>query len=311
MPVIGHGFVGAATAGAARRWLAHAPAGLPALVVLAYLPDIAGQMLALMGVEPARLIAHSVLVALALTPLLGAMVARLLAITFGRSALLVSVSLLLHDGLDALQSSDRRLLWPVSGAVWAPAEPLLPRGTVWETALFAPLALAMWALWRGERTTRMRTSGVAVAFAVSVLVGAGAVGALRDRRETEVSIAAHLIEQGRADEGLRLLDSAGRWPSPAKPGRIDYLRGAAYNARGDRASAERYYLLSLRKDPSYFWVVVDLAELGATTGGTADERRRNAEPYVERLRRDFAGEPNVGAVLGRIEREIEGRAPAP
>jgi len=61
--------------------------------------------------------------------------------------------------------------------------------------------------------------------------------------------------------GGRLLEASDRWPSTAKAGRTDYLRGVASLGEGERDKAEAYFLKSFRADSTYLWVVVDLAKL--------------------------------------------------
>lgn len=222
-----------------------------------------------------------------------------------RQALAITFfSLWLHDVLDMLQSTDRVPLWPVSSAILAPSQPWLPSGLIAEATLFGGIAAVIWA-WQRRDPAAHSALPVPGSIIVASIIGLAALTSyLRDRREADAQLAHYLVEESDAHRALPLLDRAERWPSPSKPGRIDYLRGAAYNELGDRAAAERFYLLSLRKDPSYFWAVVDLAVLYAEDGGSMEDRRRRAAPYVERLRRDFAGEAGIEAVLSRIERKL-------
>jgi membrane-bound metal-dependent hydrolase YbcI (DUF457 family) len=305
MPVVGHGLTAIAVREGMGEHLVARRFTLLTLALLAYAPDVASQVLALLGVAAPRAWSHSL-------PLgfLGAMpltfpVRRALGVS-GRAAFLISFgSIVLHDLLDMLQSSDRMLLWPLSMRAFGPAQGIIPASLVGESALFAALALAAWlyARRRGPRAAAgaKRCTGLAGTLLTGVLIVV-ALGTswLRDRREADAAAAHWFIEHGEPARGLALLPAAGRWPSPGKPGRIDYLRGAAYNALGNRDAAEHFYLLSLRQDPSYFWTVVDLAMMYADGPGSSAERRSKMAPYMRRLERDFASQAEFAAVSASI-----------
>jgi hypothetical protein len=73
---------------------------------------------------------------------------------------------------------------------------------------------------------------------------------------------------------------------------------------GDRRRAEIYYLRAYRADRTYFWTVADLALFYASSGEPLAERRRSAEPYLDRLRDDFVQDPALPEVLTRVERKL-------
>jgi tetratricopeptide (TPR) repeat protein len=316
MPVLGHAFVGVATAlcaepgdappSALQRSL-RAWAWAPALVGLAYLPDIAGELLALAGVAQARLVGHSVIfgaiAAGAITPALSA----LGSVSLLRAALITFGSILGHDLLDLLQATDRMPLWPWSERLVGIRSGLIPGRSLTEAAVFAPLlGLVLLLRWsRGRRAPRQRRRAAAGwALTAALAFFAVVVHKVRDLREDKYEAAARSVRQQRYAETLELLEQAGRWPRTSRPERSDYLRAEAYAGLGDHGRAERYYLRAYAADPTYFWVVVDLAELYASSQRPADARRRLAAPYLARLRRDFPEQPELPRVLARIERKL-------
>ncbi len=319
MPVVGHGLTAIAAREVLGERLVTRRFTLLTLAVLAYAPDVASQVLAVLGVAAARACSHSLPCGFFYALLLTLPVRRALGVSRRAAFVITLGSIALHDVLDMLQSSDRMLLWPLSTRAFGPVQGLIPAGLLAETALFAALALAAW-LYARMRTPRgaagaERGRSLAGTLLTGVLI-AGALGTswLRDRREADAEAAHWLIEHGEPGRGLALLPAAARWPSPAKPGRIDYLRGAAYNALGNRDAAEHFYLLSLRQDPSYFWTVVDLAMMYADGPGSSAERRSKMAPYMQRLERDFASQAEFAAVSASIARRLarsSEAAPAP
>jgi tetratricopeptide (TPR) repeat protein len=137
-----------------------------------------------------------------------------------------------------------------------------------------------------------------------VLALAATTHHLRNTRERELAAAAARLEQGDYAGALSLLDRAERWPSTARPGRIDDLRGQAWEGLGERTRAEASYLRAYRADPGYFWLVVDLAAFYASSDEPRNERRRRVSPLVQRLREEFANEPAMPAAVDRILRKL-------
>jgi len=127
---------------------------------------------------------------------------------------------------------------------------------------------------------------------------------LRDAREAQLEIGRTLVEGGTYQAGLEALARAEPWPSTTKPGRIDYARAEAYAGLGERQRAENYYLRAYRADRTYFWVVADLALFYASSSEPVAERRRLAAPYMNQLRTEFAGHPDLPGILARVERKL-------
>jgi tetratricopeptide (TPR) repeat protein len=103
---------------------------------------------------------------------------------------------------------------------------------------------------------------------------------------------------------LRAADDAERWPSDAGPGRIDLVRGEAYEWLGEDQEAERCFLQAYRSDTDNFWAVADLAEHYASRGDVVTRRQRTST-YVMELRTRFAGHPALGQVLARVDRMLK------
>jgi hypothetical protein len=329
MPVLGHAFVGLAigvsTRPSARRHsepprLAVASVlWLPAVVTLAYLPDIVAQLGLIAGWSDGRLLGHSVMFALAVSPAIAAVLVRLTAVSFTRAFVTALVSLLVHDVLDLAQATDRAPWWPLSDRPVGFDLGIIPMVLMGEAAMFGGLLLAFLALrhlahqWVGRRAVDPPVSGpgfawivwLCRAFIVAVVVAAVVTHSLRDAREAQLETARDLVEQRAYQAGLEALARAEPWPSTTKPGRIDYVRAEAYAGMGDRRRAETYYLRAYRADRTYFWAVADLAFFYASSGEPVAERRRLAAPYLSRLRSEFAGHPALPQILERVERKLE------
>lgn len=289
VPVLGHAVVGWATAEITPPSPAESRSlFLPAMLIASYFPDLVGQAAAGAGIERARLMSHSVVLGAAAAPLLGMATARILG-GFSRATFLIALSILLHDVLDALQATDRVPFYPLSD-VGLQFPIVIPSGLLGELGLVGALAGLVVGVHRRWSRTRLqrnhRPLGVRGLVTLVVLSATAVVthrlGMLREAQATAAFVA---IEQGRYREALAGLDGADRWPAPAKPGRTDYLRGEAHRGLGDRVSAERWYLSSLRKDPSYMWALADLVSLYASGSEPLDQRRERVRPYFDRLRR--------------------------
>ena len=325
MPVVGHAFVGMAIgmfvqpSRPTTEEAADAPASsifwLPAMVVLSYLPDVVTQVGLLARWEQARLLGHSVVFAIAVSPPIGAMLARGCRVSLTRACTAVLVCLLAHDLLDLAQATDRAPWWPLSERRIGTDIAVIPRSFVFETILFGGVLLLVWAALelRATPTPRRQLArhGAAIrgswpvrVFVVAIVLAAVVMHSLRDKREYQFDVGRALIEQGAYRRGLELLTQAEAWPWTMKPGRIDYLRAEAYYGLGDRSRAENLYLRAFRADPSYFWVSADLAYFYASSDATAAERRRAAAPYLDKLRRDFDGHQALSEAIARVERKL-------
>jgi hypothetical protein len=332
MPLLGHAFVGLAI-GVSTKPSARGRSGpgigtasalwLPAVLVLAYLPDIVAQLGLIAGWSDGRLLGHSVLFAVAVSPVMAAVLARLAGVSFTRAFVTALVSLLVHDVLDLGQATDRSPWWPLSDRPIGVDLGLIPTGLLPEASVFGGLLVAFLALrhlahrWVGQSAVPPPIPGnghaslvwLGRAFIVAVVVVAVVTHSLRDAREAELETARDLVEQGQYQAGLEALARAEPWPSTTKPGRIDYLRAEAYAGMGDRQRAETYYLRAYQADRTYFWAVADLALFYASSDATEAERRRLAAPYLSRLRSEFTGHPALPEMLTRVERKLT--APRP
>jgi membrane-bound metal-dependent hydrolase YbcI (DUF457 family) len=322
MPILGHAFVGLATAIAtappenARRGRAAPLLWIPVAVGLAYAPDVAERLLTLLtphGDVAAHSFLFAVLFSIAVAPVLG----RLFGIR-GRAAFAITLfSIGCHDLLDMLQATDRAPLWPLSRRTVGVA--VLPGGARAETAAFGALLASFliggWTASR-EKTRRLVSNAVPGRGSTAAgLVAAAATGLLfivpygvhklRSLREGQLEEATALLGRERYFDVLPLLDQAERWPSAARRGRIDYLRAEVYQGLGDRRRAEEHYLRSLKTDPHYFWLVADLAVFYASGDEPRSERGLKAKPYVERLEREFSDQPELSQVLDRVRRKLQ------
>jgi membrane-bound metal-dependent hydrolase YbcI (DUF457 family) len=326
MPVIGHAFVGLGTGlqfePAARRdrqppspltralWL-------PAVVAVSYVPDIVTQLGSMAGLAHANLAGHSLIVALAGGLGIAALWAAMTGLSFPRLLAISIGSILGHDLLDLLQTTDRAPFWPWSTHIVSVGA-ILPRRTLIEGPLFL-LLFVLYVLWR-MRTGRSlellralvdlrpRAASAAVwaarAAVVAILLTATGTHALRAERERAAREAGLLNAQGRYEDALRVVDTADRWPWPARPGRLDIIRGEAHEALGQPATAERYFLQAYREDPTNFWAVADLAEFYAARDAPPDDRRRLTQLYTDELRRRFPRHEHLHDVLARVDRKL-------
>lgn len=328
MPVLGHAVVGFATAlytqaalpppPDARRQRAGATFWTPALVGMAFLPDIVAQVLHAAGVGAASRLTHSVGFAIACAVPAGLLIMRLRRVPFLSATAIALASIALHVALDLLQGTDRAVLWPFSSRRLNLGVSVVPTSLLGEALLFGAIFAAgmtvpaMRARFRPTRAALLPSIAVALVLAVAL-----ATHVMRDLRESQLRAAQRLIEQ-RQDfrQGLAMLERAESWPSPAKPGRIDYLRGEAYERLGARDTAEHWYLRSYAADPSYFWVVSDLALFYASGPEPASVRRQAVAPYVRQLTGQFRRRRETPRVLDSIERRLRGQktdaaSPAP
>ena len=321
MPVIGHAFVGIATADVARTWRAKGggPSRIsgfwvPTFVLLAYLPDLPGVLAPIHWAATGRVIGHSLLFAGVVTPVAAVALVGL-GLPFRAAFGWVLLSVLVHDTLDFAQATDRQPFWPFSDRTMGFGWELVPRATWEEVAVFggaaALVALALRsahgpaaALGQPSRRGRLQAWGLTVALAAAAFL----TQAARDARERDYGRAEQALRLNEFGRCLELLDEAEHWPATKTPGRIDYLRGEAYAGLGQRARAEEAYLRSYRAEPGYFWLVADLAAFYAAADRPIEERRRLVDPLVARLLGEFRDEPGLPEALARIEKRLATRA---
>lgn len=331
MPVLGHAFVGVATAAYVRPRTCGLRAALwtPLLVGLAYLPDLVSQIGDLMGTGRWRVATHSVLFAFITAILLARPIAAAARLPRLAALALVLFSVLVHQAMDLLQGTDDRPFWPFSSwradfAGWLPATGLKSE-IVWIGGLCAILVAVRWLIsrWRGEHRRQVQDDSLLTAptgrqanvvgwlVTAVFLVLATWTHYLRDIHERQVAAAEALIHAHRPAEALPLLDRAAYWPHVKSPAALDYVRGEAYDAMGDRPRAEQYYLAALRDGAEDIWALADLAVLYATSPEPLEQRRRQVEPLVARLRVHHADHSALPRILARIERKLAHPASVP
>lgn len=322
MPVIGHAFVGLATAVAAtpRRSKPGALLLWPAIIVgIAYLPDIVKQILITVGARDYQFMAHSMPLGVAVAFPLAAGLCGLTGQRFG-VALAVCLFLILgHDALDYLNASDRQFLWPIFETRMHVARHVLPESLWREAVLFGGLFAAFLVVWLIARTALRwrRTSGASdqvrrraplvagYVLAGCVVVTAAATHRLRELRLEQLLAADRMIVGRDYESALALIEQAARWPYGGPHSRLDYARARAYAGLGDRELAAQHYLRSMRFDPTYFWAVADLADLYASGDEPLEDRRRRVEPLRRLLETRFAHHSATPYTLARIDRKLQ------
>lgn len=319
MPVLGHAFVGILAAQAVGRHGLRSPlkpsAGdsvfwMPALVLVSYLPDIATQLGFWAGYASSRLAAHSLPVGI----LAGLLIARVWAGRrrqgFPLLAALVVGMIVSHDVLDLLQDEERSPLWPFSSALLGASLIPLRNRVANELLLFGVPFLAFQltvatAHVRHVGLARLlaeRSRWVSVALVCVLLTAVGSGLWLRGERQRRIRTADRLLRTRQYAEALRVAEEADRWPWRAGSGRLDVIRGDAYEGLGNRAAAEAHFLRAYDANPDDFRAMSSLAEFWASYG-TATERRSRIYPLVESLRVRFPTHPALAATLRRIERK--------
>jgi len=325
MPVVGHAFVGVATAwsippGPKAPEAEPGPspgAWLAALVGLAYLPDIVGHGSMLIGLGDARVASHSVLFALLATAALTPFVARGFGVAGGRAAAIVFGSVLGHDVLDFLQGSDRVLAWPFMDHRIRLRLNVIPENAVREALVFSVafvffLVARAWlgkappfgwwrrGAWRGGLVAGLILLAAVVSHVSNTL------------REREVDRVQDALRRGDYAEALARLDRLRLWPTMRPSSEVERLTARALLEKGDRAAAEERLLAAERAEPDDYRVVADLALFYASSDAPTEERRQRVAPYQSRLEREFSRRRDVRRVLARVaERLAASPSPPP
>jgi membrane-bound metal-dependent hydrolase YbcI (DUF457 family) len=321
MPVIGHAFVGMGTAmcmkPAPRASLA-APLWAPTVVTLAYLPDVVSHLSALVGFPDMRMVAHSATFAIVVSMLVAIGLARLGSISRFRAFAISALSILMHDGLDLLQATDRQAWWPFSSRQVGIDLMVIPGNPYEELLLFGAAFCVFSAAWITFRRRRRQARGtharkrlqsvsatwIARTLTIAILLSASITHYLRGARQRQTDQVHALLQNDEFVSAIALIKEAERWPSGTKPGRFDYAVAEAYARRGDRQRSEDHYLRAYEADPSYFWVVADLAVFYASGDEPSDSRRVRTEPYLRKLKSGFAGHGHLSRVLAKVERKL-------
>jgi len=203
------------------------------------------------------------------------------------------------------QSSGRMPFWPhpfpVDIGTWIPAT---FRGELLSCLPVLIVAVA----WRWRRCGWRRPTRVdwASVTAVGMMVCLAATASeLRDRRERDLNEARSLAESGQYRAALEACASADRWPSPAAPGRVDYVRAMSWWGLGRTDVAEELYRRSYEAEPGYIWTVADLAALYASSAASSPERQQQAEHWLLVLRNGFSNDPNLERLVARVQRQLE------
>lgn len=317
MPVVGHAFVGVATALTVPQRPKAAeprrgPGGwLAALVALAYLPDIVGHGSTFLGFSDWRPASHSVLMALLATAALAPVLAWAFEIGHGRAAAIVFGSVMGHDVLDFLQGSDRVLGWPFLDQRVRLRFNVIPEGAIGEAFFFSVAFVAFLAArvsagktsslggWRRGSWRGGLVAGV-------ILLAAVASHVSTTLREREVDTVEHLLRSHDYAEALRHLDRLRYWPTPRRSSEVERLTVRALLGKGDRAAAEERLLAAARAAPDDYRLVADLALFYASSDAPEDERRRRVAPYQARLEQEFAQRRDVRRVLAQVEERLAG-----
>jgi membrane-bound metal-dependent hydrolase YbcI (DUF457 family) len=147
MPVLGHAFVGLATAKCTRPTkIVSAGAALwtPVLVGLAYLPDIVNAVFVTLGLGDRQIVTHSLFFAVAASVLIGPALAWLVRCSLLKAWLLTLFSVSFHVVLDILQGSNRQPWWPFSDHHIKLKDAIIPLGMYREVLLFGIPFAVFW-----------------------------------------------------------------------------------------------------------------------------------------------------------------------
>ncbi len=325
MPVLGHAFVGLATAMATRpahRSAIRAALWTPIIIGLAYLPDILSQVIALAGFGSHASVTHSIVVSLAATLLLGWPVARLGGISVFRGAAIVLFSLGAHLLLDLLQATERRPFWPFSDRNVGLGLDAIPFNSLYEVLVFGGFFVAFLVILRRARRSRIPAAGSDASAEVAAAAGGVwirrcgtvsvsivlvlAVGThyLTHVRRQQLVVAKNLINQGNYDAAFEMLDEADRWPAPFRPGSIDFFRGKIWLKLGDRELAETTFLKISREAPRSIYAIEQLALLCATMDGSSEVRAKCLSPWLEVLRERFSDHPRIPRIRQKLRNRL-------
>lgn len=326
MPLLGHAFTGMATAlivapqdqkkkVSSQSLLA--PFLTTSLIVLSYLPDIVSQCGLFFNWYGARQLGHSILFALFISPAAGFILNRQTSFTKKQCILLGLSTILLHDLLDILQSTDRQPFWPFSTTNFGSTLTVIPTNPTKEGLLFGlfyGIVLA-WYLHRGQKKSSngneyshlgpipTQKLGEKILIILIILIALTTYH-LRTQRIHTFRQAISMFHQQQYSTSLILLNKADRWPGIAKPGRPAYFKGVIYMKQHHSTLAEKYLLLSYHRNKNFFWCIGDLALLYATSNKPRSQRMALARPYIQRMRKDFSCHPDFRQYIQKIQNAL-------
>lgn len=325
MPLLGHAFTGMATAliVASKSQQNAASQTFPkpfittSLVTLSYLPDIVSQCALFFNWYDGRQFGHSVLFALLAAPIAGFILSHQTFLTKKQCFLLALSTILLHDLLDILQSTDRLPFWPFYTTTIGNNINIIPANPSKEGLLFGVLyglVLTRY-LWRGRKKylgeaenrqparTSLRKRGEKI-FIMLIMLMALTTYHLRIQRIHTFQQAKEMFHQQHYSNSLALFNEADRWPRIAKPGRLDYFKGIIYLQQHRPALAEKYLLRSYSRNNGFFWCIGDLALFYAKSSKAISRRTTLAEPFIRKMHRDFSEHPDYPEYMQKIRRAL-------
>lgn len=294
-----------------------APFLTTSLVILSYLPDIVSQCCLLFNWYDGRKLGHSLLFALLISPAAGFILNHQTSFTKKQCFLLAFATILLHDLLDILQSTDRQPLWPFDTSIFGAGITIIPHDPTREALLFGLfycLVLA-WYLYRrrGKKSDHNNNHmpSLRQKWGERILIGliigiALTTYHLRVQRDHLFHRAVPYLQQQQYSQLLNMLDKVDKWPRIAKPGRIDYFRGVAYWKQHKIKLAEKYLLQSYARDHNFFWCVADLALIYASSDQPQPLRASLAAPYIHQLQTRFSRHRDYPKYMKKISSRLAG-----
>jgi hypothetical protein len=317
MPVFGHAFVGLSV-GKYIKPDGHDSVGaslwLLIVVVLSYIPDIASQICFYWGLRGVDTIVHSLIAAIVLSLITTAVLKVIIRLSIRKAFLISLCSILAHDILDRIYAPERFFLWPFSS--WRPGfyYSLPPLSLIDEVLIFGSLYFISWLLyrlWFDKRfsqpmcckTIRQKNLiWLSRIIVIVIFICAGTTHYLQKIRGEQFQQAKIILQTTKNyKHALNLLDEAGRWPYGASLAWVNYFKAQTFWRLGNIGQAERYYQESLAEDPRNFRSIADLALLYASGKEDIAQRRNRAEPYVRKLRTQYADNPFTKSYLDKIE----------
>lgn len=327
MPLLGHAFTGMATAcivstssktNTSKSDNYFSPFLSSTLIALAYLPDIVSQVLLLLNWHNGRTFGHSLLFAVIAAIPAGILLCRQTPFTLKQSVALGFSSILLHDILDILQSTDRQPFWPFSTATVGTDFSYIPTNPTKEALIFASiycLILGYYFLRHKRVPLPPQTSKpysttqvwIGRLLIFSIVLSAVATHHLRSQRLREFQQTRPYLKQHKYKELFQTLDTVDKWPKITHAGRTDYFRGEAYLQQHKLDLAETYFLKSYAQDNNFFWCVANLALTYALSDRTQEKRVTLSAPYLFQLQTQFSRHREYPNYMRKIQHNLSTR----